>query len=59
MPFFYGYGNAGRTDEARQLATRIGADDLVRHDLCDHLTARYFLDEATYALGRSLLCGVR
>jgi hypothetical protein len=59
MPFFYGYLNAGRTDEARQLATRIGADDLVRHDLCDHLTVHYFLDEATYALGRSLLCGVR
>ena len=59
MPFFHGYLNAGRTDEARQLATRIGADDLVRHDLCDHLTVHYFLDEATYALGRSLLCGVR
>jgi hypothetical protein len=59
LPFFYGYLNAGRTDEARQLATRIGADDLVRHDLCDHLTAHYFVDEATYALGRSLLCGVR
>ena len=59
MPFFQGYLNVGRTGEARQLATRIGADDLVRHDLCDQLTAHYFLDEPTYALGRSLLCGAR
>ena len=40
MPFFTAYLNLGRSEEARQLAARMGADDLVRHDLCDQSDRR-------------------
>jgi hypothetical protein len=59
MPFFQAYVNLGRLDEARELAARIGAEDLVRHALCDQLAAVYFVSEAASTEGRSLLCGAR
>jgi hypothetical protein len=37
LPFVEGYALANRLDEARELATRLRADERVRHSLCDEI----------------------
>jgi hypothetical protein len=38
LPFIEGYALANRTDEARELASRLRSDSRVRHSLCDEIS---------------------
>jgi hypothetical protein len=56
MPFFQGYVNLGRLEDARRLAAAIRGDALRASSMCHQLSRRSFKDEASFAVGRQLLC---
>jgi hypothetical protein len=58
MPFFQGYVNRGRWEEARRIAIELRQDPLAARTLCGALSGGTFTDPAAEAFGRGLLCDV-